>query len=180
VAFCEKRYIPKAVLPGGIQSWHNLVGLGDRKNRWNPLGQLKDKGLIELDVFDSNAAENVVRIIEDSTDETVGLHHLAIMVNSGYQIDFFMSFPLNTNLYDLVGGLTALLSVSNIADRLAVVIPKCPLPLKLSITNQLPFYSRWDSLPQCVYLLKLYLYASFTDFNLKLIEGVSSQGSRGE
>jgi hypothetical protein len=91
VAFCKKGYSPKAILPLDMKPWNKLVDLGDRENIGDLPWLIKEETLFELDIFDSKAAENVLRMVECSSDETGGLHRLVIMVNSGYQIRLFTS-----------------------------------------------------------------------------------------
>jgi hypothetical protein len=87
VAFCKNPYLPKALPPDGMKSWGHVIGLGDREYNWYLPSQVKDEPLFELDIFDSNAAETVIKMIESSADEAGGLHRVAIMANSGYQIN---------------------------------------------------------------------------------------------
>ena len=81
MAFCDKKYLPKAILPDGV-NWARFVSLDDRKDihylRWD----IKDEPLFELDIFDNHDAEGVIKIIENSSDNTGGLQHLVIMANS--------------------------------------------------------------------------------------------------
>ena len=92
VAFCDEKYRPKATLPDeGTNDWAELVGLGNRKTHQYHLWRIKDEPLFELDIFDSNHAEDVIKVIENELDNTGGLHHLTIMVNSSYEVDPFMS-----------------------------------------------------------------------------------------
>ena len=81
MAFCDKKYSPKAILPDGV-NWARFVNLGDRENFDDLRYRIKDEPLFELDIFDNHDAEGVINIIENSSDNTGGLQHLVIMANS--------------------------------------------------------------------------------------------------
>jgi hypothetical protein len=91
VAFCKKPYLPKATPPVGMKAWDDFVGLVARENNGDLPLLLKKESLFELDIFDSNAAENIINMFENSADIAGGLHGLASMINSGYQNNLFIS-----------------------------------------------------------------------------------------
>ena len=68
-----------------------MVGLGDMEHLDLSLWKIKDEPLFELDIFDFHDAEAVIKSIESRTDDAGGLYRLAIMVNSGYEMNYFMS-----------------------------------------------------------------------------------------
>ena len=55
------------------------------------LRRIKNESLFELDIFDFHDAEGVIKSIEDGTDDAGGLYRLANMVNSSYEMNYFMS-----------------------------------------------------------------------------------------
>jgi hypothetical protein len=88
VTFCEKPYLPKATLPvDDMISWEDVVGQSVPYINMSPPLEVKVIPLFELDIFDSVPGETVMKMIEGSADEAGGLHRLAIMANSGYQIN---------------------------------------------------------------------------------------------
>ena len=98
MAFCDKAYLPKAILPDeGTNDWVKLVGLCDPKVREYLPWEIEDETLFELDVSDIHDVEGVIKIIENSLDHTGGLHQLAIMVNSGYETNSFLSSSIHSN-----------------------------------------------------------------------------------
>jgi hypothetical protein len=74
-----------------MKAWDDLVGLVDQENNGDLPWLVKNESLFELDIFDSNAAENIINMFENSADIAGGQHGLANMVNSGYQINLFIS-----------------------------------------------------------------------------------------
>ncbi|OBZ69812.1 hypothetical protein A0H81_10341 [Grifola frondosa] len=84
VAFCPKRYTPKARLPRKIKdNWHDLVGMGDRfdmdwTRKWN--------GLLELDIFDTESAVSLVNhfkgLSTHGEDIAMWIHRLNMMTHT--------------------------------------------------------------------------------------------------
>jgi hypothetical protein len=77
--------------PGSIK-YDTQDGLVDPENIVDLPWKVKNESLFELDIFDSNAAENIIKMIESFADIAGGWRGLEIMVNSGYQSNLFMSF----------------------------------------------------------------------------------------
>ena len=99
MAFCDKKYRPKATLPDrGTNHWAALVGLGDREYLDYNLWEIMDEPLFELDIFDYHDAEGVIKSIESGSDHTGGLYRLAIMVNSGYKNNSMISSIHQTDI----------------------------------------------------------------------------------
>ncbi|KAF8505129.1 hypothetical protein BU17DRAFT_71512 [Hysterangium stoloniferum] len=76
--YCQKSYSPKAVLPVDGTQWVDFIGLGDREDPLSVLRDLKDIDLLEMDIFDPNAADIAMKMTERSPDKTGPLHRLAI------------------------------------------------------------------------------------------------------
>jgi tetrahydromethanopterin S-methyltransferase subunit H len=74
-----------------MKPWDDLIGLVDRQNIEHRLWKIEHEPLFELDIFDSKAAEAVIKMIESSSDEAGGLHRLAIVANSRNQNNLFIS-----------------------------------------------------------------------------------------
>ena len=84
VAFCDKTYLPKAILPDGV-NWAKLVGLGGQENLDYLPWQIKFEPLFELDIFDDRDAEHVIKIIENASDNVGGLQRLVLIANTSYE-----------------------------------------------------------------------------------------------
>ncbi|KAF8511901.1 hypothetical protein BU17DRAFT_96812 [Hysterangium stoloniferum] len=78
-AYCQKSYSPKVVLPVDGTQWVGFIGLGDPEDPLSVLRDLKDIDLLEMEIFDPNAADIVMNMIESSPDKTGPLHRPAIM-----------------------------------------------------------------------------------------------------
>jgi hypothetical protein len=80
VAFCHTSYSPKAKLSpeGSVKVWKDLVGGGDREGReWTD----RFKDVLELDIFDDTAVEEVIHRLKSGHDSgwDVLLHRLLVM-----------------------------------------------------------------------------------------------------
>ncbi|KAF8499326.1 hypothetical protein BU17DRAFT_59212 [Hysterangium stoloniferum] len=77
-AYCQKSYSPKAVLPVDGTQRVDFIGLGDREDPLSVLRDLKDIDLLEMEIFDPNAADIAMKMTERSPYKTGPLHRLAI------------------------------------------------------------------------------------------------------
>jgi hypothetical protein len=81
VAFCKPTYHPKACLfaTDSLRDWDALVNAGGRgRIDW----ATKWQDILEMDIFDHEAANNVVNklTIDCNDDYELWLHHLAVML----------------------------------------------------------------------------------------------------
>jgi hypothetical protein len=137
------------------EPWEDLVGLLYRID-WEPPWPEERTPLFELDIY-TEAPETILNMFENSADVAGAQHGLESMFNFGYSISLFISYQsILIGLYDLDGGLNTLCFVDNIADRLAALISKCSLQLKLSLTTRLADFSQLcehhSSVCQCVHI----------------------------
>lgn len=81
IAFCKPTYLPKACLLGNdpTRDWASLVNSGGRgRIDWAK----KWEDMLEMDIFDHDAANNVVNklTMDYNDDYELWLHHLSVML----------------------------------------------------------------------------------------------------
>lgn len=85
VAFCDKKYCPKASLPidKKQRQWKDLVHSGTKFGiEWTRGWE----DLLEMDIFDASTAGTVIQQIEDAVNPIVWVHRLTAMTWSGKSI----------------------------------------------------------------------------------------------
>ncbi|KAF8517077.1 hypothetical protein BU17DRAFT_92250 [Hysterangium stoloniferum] len=117
LGYCVSPYLPKASLPEGKGTWSDYVSPCEREAEYDLPSRIEadKKDLFELDIFDGDATEHTMKMIESAADSTGGLHRLKIILKS-YK------------------GRKTLCSVDNAGDRLASLMPCFPFPSPLTLT----------------------------------------------
>ncbi|KAF8517062.1 hypothetical protein BU17DRAFT_67176 [Hysterangium stoloniferum] len=84
LAYCVRPYLPKALLPVGKGTLSAFVRPYKPEPEPEPEyylpGLYQDNDLFELDIFDADATEHIMKMIESAADPTGGLHRLEIML----------------------------------------------------------------------------------------------------
>ena len=82
IAFCNKSYCPKTVLPEQ-RCWDGLVGKGLRSN--GGLEWVKGwEDLIEMDIYDLSLMGQVIETLKSGTgDSSIWVHRLTTMASTG-------------------------------------------------------------------------------------------------